>query len=71
MAQALMSNFIEKALGPDVFPPDKKNFFYGFMNSAARFKNNPIDFYKYEIKNINQKAEQQYRKISKLYDYEY
>lgn len=65
----MSSGFFEKMLGPDAFSPDKQKLFFKYINYYKRFDKNPLDFYKYEVKRLNQMADKIYRKISKLYAY--
>jgi predicted solute-binding protein len=47
---------------------DKEKVINDYIQDTTRFDNNPLDFYKYEIKKISFIAEKMYRKVSKLYD---
>lgn len=63
----LFARFMEDLGGFDS-ESDKGRYFYKKMESFAKYKNNPIDFYKDQIKMFNFVGNKMSKKIGKLYE---
>ena len=66
--QVLGTNFFDKMVAYAFLKNDKEKVINDYIKDSTRFDNNPLDFYKYEIKKISFIAEKMYKKVSKLYD---
>jgi len=61
----IATDFVENLLG--VFGPDKMRLISNFAQEVAKFKDNPLDFFKFEEKKLKRVSSEMLKKLSKLY----
>ena len=63
-SDAISSNFLEKIMG---FSGNKEKVLLQHISDVSKFKNRPLDFYKFEENKIKRVTGEMLKKIHKLY----
>ena len=61
----ITTDFFEQVFG--IYGPDKQKLIIDFSEEVTKFRNNPLEFFKFEEKKLKQVSSEMLRKLSKLY----
>ena len=61
----ITTDFFEQLFG--IYGPDKQELIINFSNEVTKFRDNPLNFFKFEEKKLKQVSSEMLKKLSKLY----
>jgi hypothetical protein len=61
----ITTDFFEQVFG--IYGPDKQKLIIDFSEEVTKFRNNPLEFFKFEEKKLKRVSSEMLRKLSKLY----